>query len=74
MYVRMRADGEVVYGRAYRQWFVFGCAEVQQMLRSDECATSPNSSGPRPNDGNGSKRRPESWAAWSNPSPRSMQQ
>lgn len=41
MYERMRADGEVVYRRSYRQWFVFGYDEVQQVLRSDDCATSP---------------------------------
>ncbi|MGK0275252.1 MAG: cytochrome P450 [Ilumatobacter sp.] len=41
MYDRMRADGEVVYSRAYRQWFVMGYDEVQQVLRSDDCATSP---------------------------------
>lgn len=41
MYDRMRADGEVVYGRAYRQWFVFGYDEVQQVLRSSDGATAP---------------------------------
>ena len=41
MYERMRAHGEVVYGRAYRQWFVFGYDEVQQVLRSTDVATAP---------------------------------
>lgn len=41
MYERMRADGPVAYGRAYRQWFVFGYDEVQQVLRSPSTATSP---------------------------------
>jgi cytochrome P450 len=41
MYDRMRADGEVAYGCAYRQWFVFGYDEVQQVLRSTDCATAP---------------------------------
>jgi len=45
MYDRMRADREMVYGRAYRQWFVMGYDEVQQVLRSDDCATSPMSVG-----------------------------
>src|SRR5918996_699028 len=40
MYDRMRADGEVVYGRPYRQWFVFGYDEVQDVLRSPNTATS----------------------------------
>ena len=34
MYDRMRADGPVAYGRPYRQWFVFGYDEVQEVLRS----------------------------------------
>ena len=41
MYERMRADGPVAYGRPYRQWFVFGYDEVQQVLRSANTATSP---------------------------------
>ena len=41
MYGRMRADGPVVYGRPYRQWFVFGHDEVQEVLRSADVATSP---------------------------------
>ena len=41
MYDRMRADGPVVYGRAYRQWFVLGYDEVQEVLRSADTATSP---------------------------------
>lgn len=41
MYDRMRASGEVVYGRPYRQWFVFGYDEVQHVLRSSDCATAP---------------------------------
>lgn len=41
MYDRMRADGEVAYGRPYRQWFVFGYDELQQVLRSSDCATAP---------------------------------
>jgi cytochrome P450 len=41
MYERMRANGPVVYGRPYRQWFVFGYDEVQQVLRSADTATSP---------------------------------
>ena len=41
MYERMRADGEVVYGRPFRQWFVFGYDEVQEVLRSADCATAP---------------------------------
>ncbi len=41
MYDRMRADGEVVYGRAYRQWFVLGYDELQQVLRSPDVATAP---------------------------------
>jgi cytochrome P450 len=41
MYERMAADGPVAYGRPYRQWFVFGYDEVQQVLRSPSTATSP---------------------------------
>ena len=42
MYDRMRAtDGPVAYGRPYRQWFVFGHDEVQELLRSADTATSP---------------------------------
>lgn len=41
MYERMRADGPVTYGRPYRQWFVFGYDEVQQVLRSPDTATAP---------------------------------
>lgn len=41
MYDRMRADGEVAYGRAYHQRFVFGYDEVQQVLRSTDCVTAP---------------------------------
>ncbi len=40
MYERMAADGPVAYGRPYRQWFVFGYDEVQQVLRSPSTATS----------------------------------
>jgi cytochrome P450 len=40
MYDRMRADGEVVSGRPYRQWFVFGYDEVHEVLRSPTTATS----------------------------------
>jgi cytochrome P450 len=41
MYDRMRADGPVSYGRPYRQWFVFGYDEVQEVLRSPHTATAP---------------------------------
>lgn len=41
MYDRMRADGPVAYGRLYRQWFVFGYDEVQEVLRSPHTATAP---------------------------------
>ena len=41
MYDRMRADGPVTYGRPYRQWFVFGYDEVQEVLRSPHTATAP---------------------------------
>ena len=41
MYDRMRADGPISYGRPYRQWFVFGYEEVQQLLRSPDTATAP---------------------------------
>lgn len=41
MYDRMRADGPVTYGKPYRQWFVFGYDEVQQVLRAPSTATSP---------------------------------
>jgi cytochrome P450 len=41
MYDRMRADGEVVYSRTYRQWFVFGYDELQQVFRSSDGATAP---------------------------------
>jgi cytochrome P450 len=41
MYDRMRADGPVVYGRTYRQWFVLGYDEVQEVLRSSDTAISP---------------------------------
>ena len=41
MYDRMRADGPVAYGRPYRQWFVFGYDEVQEVLRSPHTATAP---------------------------------
>jgi len=41
MYDRMRADGPVTYGRPYRQWFVFGYDEVQEVLRSPHAATAP---------------------------------
>ncbi len=40
MYERMRADGPVSYGRPYRQWFVLGYDEVQEVLRSPNTATS----------------------------------
>lgn len=40
MYDRMRADGPVAYGRPYRQWFVFGYDEVQEVFRSPDTATS----------------------------------
>src|SRR4051794_15579180 len=41
MYDRMRVDGPVAYGRPYRQWFVFGYDEVQEVLRSPRTATAP---------------------------------
>lgn len=41
MYARMRTDGPVAYGRLYRQWFVFGYDEVQEVLRSPHTATAP---------------------------------
>ena len=41
MYDRMRADGPISYGRPYRQWFVFGYDEVQEVLRSPHTATAP---------------------------------
>ena len=41
MYDRMRAGGPVAYGRPYRQWFVFGYDEVQEVLRSPHTATAP---------------------------------
>ena len=41
MYDRMRADGPVAYGRPYRQWFVFGYDEVQEVLRSPHTAIAP---------------------------------
>ena len=41
MYDRMRADGPIAYGRPYRQWFVFGYDEVQEVLRSPHTATAP---------------------------------
>jgi cytochrome P450 len=41
MYDRMRVDGPIVYGRPYRQWFVFGYDEVQEVLRSPHTATAP---------------------------------
>lgn len=41
MYDRMRVDGPIVYGRPYRQWFVFGYDEVQEVLRSPLTATAP---------------------------------
>ena len=41
MYDRMRAEGPVAYGRPYRQWFVFGFDEVQDVLRSSHVATAP---------------------------------
>lgn len=40
MYERMRADGEVVYSRTYRQWFVSGYDEVQAVLRSPDTTTA----------------------------------
>ena len=41
MYDRMRADGPIAYGRPYRQWFVFGYDEVQEVFRSPHTATAP---------------------------------
>jgi cytochrome P450 len=41
MYDRMRIDGPIAYGRPYRQWFVFGYDEVQEVLRSPHTATAP---------------------------------
>ena len=41
MYDRMRADGPITYSRLYRQWFVFGYDEVQEVLRSPHTATAP---------------------------------
>jgi cytochrome P450 len=41
MFERMRADGEVAYGRLYRQWLVFGYDEVQAVLASPDTATAP---------------------------------
>jgi cytochrome P450 len=41
LYDRWRADGPVAYGRPYRQWFVWGYDEVQQVLRSPSTATAP---------------------------------
>src|SRR4051794_1648072 len=40
MYDRMRADGEIVWGRPYRQWFVFGYDEVNEVLRSTDTSTA----------------------------------
>jgi cytochrome P450 len=40
MYDRMRAGGEVAYGKPYRQWFVFGYDEVQEVLASPHTTTS----------------------------------
>jgi len=41
MYDRMKADGPIAYGKPYRQWFVFGYDEVQEVLRSPHTATAP---------------------------------
>jgi cytochrome P450 len=41
MYDRMRANGPIVFGRAYQQWFIFGYDELQELLRSPDTATSP---------------------------------
>ncbi len=40
MYDRMRADGEVAWGKPYRQWFVFGYDEVNEVLKSTNTSTS----------------------------------
>ncbi len=40
LYERYRADGEVVFQRSYRQWFVFGHDEVLEVLRSPSTATA----------------------------------
>lgn len=40
MYERMRAGGEVAYGRPFRQWVVFGYDEVQEVLRSTDTTSA----------------------------------
>ena len=40
MYDRMRADGEIAWGKPYRQWFVFGYDEVNEVLKSTDTSTS----------------------------------
>jgi len=36
MYDRWRADGPVVFGRAYQQWFVWGYDEIHEVFRSPD--------------------------------------
>ncbi len=40
LYDRYRADGEVFFHKAFRQWFVFGYDEVLEVLHSSEARTS----------------------------------
>jgi cytochrome P450 len=40
IYEKMRADGSIFYSRMYRQWFVFGHHEIQQVLRSPNMSTT----------------------------------
>jgi cytochrome P450 len=43
LYETYRAGGEVVYSRAYGQWFVFGYDEVLEVLHSGDALTSATS-------------------------------